>query len=151
MTTTMPSCDGLLGIDPSRPLKYVAESYRQATRALTVAHMEGVRGYEALASLGLRAAVTMDSDVNDIIRTRYLDPLLGDPELVATLRAYLSSHMDVERTAARLVVDESAVRHRIARIQELTGADMRESRTSEAFGRPTSLTNLLHVPTLRLP
>ncbi|NMN93779.1 PucR family transcriptional regulator [Nocardiaceae bacterium YC2-7] len=90
----------------------------------------GLRGAHDLESLGLRAAVAMDSDVSDIIRARYLDPLSGDSarELIATLRAYLACDMHVERTATRLFVHQNTVRYRIARFEELTGANLRETR-----------------------
>lgn len=122
--------DGLVGVGAPRPLKYVAESYRQATRALMTLQACGLRGAHDLESLGLRAAVAMDSDVSDIIRARYLDPLSGDSarELIATLRAYLACDMHVERTATRLFVHQNTVRYRIARFEELTGANLRETR-----------------------
>ncbi|MBJ8344659.1 helix-turn-helix domain-containing protein [Antrihabitans sp. YC2-6] len=122
--------DGLAGVGAPRPLKYVAESYRQATRALMTVQACGLHGAHDLESLGLRAAVAMDSDVSDIIRARYLDPLSpGDSarELIATVRAYLACDMHVERTATRLFVHQNTVRYRLARFEELTGASLRET------------------------
>ncbi|MCS4257872.1 hypothetical protein M2405_006199 [Rhodococcus erythropolis] len=122
-------CDGLVGLGSPRPLRYVAESYRQATRALMTLQACGLRGAHDLTSLGLRAAVAMDTDVSDMIRARYLDPLSGDSgrELIGTLRAFLACDMHVERTATRLFVHQNTVRYRIARFEELTGANLRET------------------------
>lgn len=122
--------DGLVGVGAPRPLKTVAESYRQATRALMTVQACGLRGAHDLESLGVRAAVAMDSDVSDIIRARYLDPLpRGDSalELIATLRAYLACDMHVERTATRLFVHQNTVRYRLARFEELTATSLRET------------------------
>ena len=122
--------DGLIGVGPMRPLKYLAESYRLATRALMTIQACGMRGAHDMASLGLKAAVAMDTDVGEILRARYLDPLAeGDSarELVATLRAYLACDLHVERTATRLFVHQNTVRYRLARFEELTGANLRET------------------------
>jgi hypothetical protein len=122
--------DGIVGVGPPRPLDRLAESYRLAARALVTAHTCNLRGAYDMASLGLRPAVAMDTDVGGMLRKRYLEPLaaegLGD-ELIATLRAYLACGMHVERTATKLFVHQNTVRYRLARFEELTGARLRET------------------------
>lgn len=121
--------DGVVGVGPPRPLDRLAESYRLAERALTAAHAFGRTGIHDLPSLGLRAAVAADPDVGDALLERYVAPLAGGgsgAELAATVRTYLACGMHVERTAERLFVHQNTVRYRLARFEELTGANLRE-------------------------
>jgi DNA-binding PucR family transcriptional regulator len=85
-------------------------------------------GVHDVPSLGLRAAVAADADVGDALRARYLEPLAG--ELAETLRAYLACEMHVERTAERLFVHQNTVRYRLARFEELTGANLRDPKVA---------------------
>ena len=120
----------LVGVGPRRSLRHVAESYRLATRALMTIQACGLRGAHDFGSLGLRAAVAMDSEVGEILRQRYLDPMAGADsarELLSTLRAYLACDMHVERTATRLFVHQNTVRYRLARFEELTGTSLRST------------------------
>lgn len=122
--------DGTVGFGPPRTLDRLAESYRLAARALATAHACGLRGAHDLPSLGLRAAVAMDTDIGELLRARYLEPLTAGGsarELVATLRAYLACGMHVERTATRLFVHQNTVRYRLARFEELTGTTLRDT------------------------
>ncbi|MEU7567040.1 helix-turn-helix domain-containing protein [Streptomyces fradiae] len=52
-----------------------------------------------------------------------LAPLAGKPELLATLRAYLSSDMDRRGAAERLSVHPNTLDYRLRRITALTGLD----------------------------
>jgi hypothetical protein len=122
--------DSVVGYGPPRPLDRLAESYHLATRALMTALACGFRGAHDIASLGVRAAVAMDTDVGESLRKRYLEPLgVGGSahELVSTLRAYLACDMHVERTATRLFVHQNTVRYRLARFEELTEASLRDT------------------------
>lgn len=127
-----PATVSAVGVGPLRPLRHLAESYRLATRALMTIQACGLRGAHDFSSLGLRAAVAMDSDVGDVLRERYLDPIAGADsarELLSTLRAYLACDMHVERTATRLFVHQNTVRYRLARFEELTDTSLRCTQT----------------------
>ncbi|MFD7734395.1 PucR family transcriptional regulator, partial [Kitasatospora phosalacinea] len=52
-----------------------------------------------------------------------LTPLTGRPELLDTLRAFLTSGLDRRRTAARLQVHPNTVDYRLRRTADLTGLD----------------------------
>jgi len=122
--------DGVVGYGPPRPLNRLAESHHLAARALMTALACGFRGAYDIASLGLRAAVAMDVDVGESLRDRYLEPLAPDGsarELVSTLRTYLACDMHVGRTATRMFVHQNTVRYRLARFEELTGANLRDT------------------------
>lgn len=53
-----------------------------------------------------------------------LDPLTPHPELVETLRAFLSSGLDRRATAGRLHIHPNSVSHRLRRIERLAGLDL---------------------------
>ncbi|KJK44995.1 hypothetical protein UK23_27735 [Lentzea aerocolonigenes] len=55
---------------------------------------------------------------------RELAPLLGRPELVDTLRAWLGQHGSWDRAAAVLGVHRNSVRHRISHAERLLGRDL---------------------------
>ncbi|WP_181768976.1 helix-turn-helix domain-containing protein, partial [Streptomyces albidus (ex Kaewkla and Franco 2022)] len=55
-----------------------------------------------------------------------LAPLDGRPELVETLRMWLSLNGSWDRTAVALEVHRNTVRQRVARIGELLGHDLAE-------------------------
>lgn len=120
----------VVGVGPPKPVGRLAASYRLATRALTAIQACGLRGCYDIDAIGLRAAVAADADVGDALRRRYLDPLADGGsarELIATLRAFLTSGMHVERTASRLFVHQNTVRYRLARFEELTGSSLRDA------------------------
>lgn len=131
-TTEAPprNVEAAVGFGPPRRLEHLTESYRSAARALATVQACGLRGAYDIAALGLRAAVTMDTDVGEALRARYLEPLNeggSGRELITTLRAYLACGMHVERTATRLFVHQNTVRYRLARFEQLTGASLRET------------------------
>lgn len=122
--------EAVIGLGPPRRLEHLTESYRSAARALATIQACGLKGAYDIPSLGLRAAVAMDTDVGEALRARYLEPLNeggSARELIATLRAYLACGMHVERTATRLFVHQNTVRYRLARFEQLTGASLRET------------------------
>lgn len=122
--------DGVVGFGPARPLEHLSESYRLAARALLTVEACGMRGAHDLAALGIRAAVATDTDVGELLRQRYLEPLSAGgsaDDVIATLRAYLACGMRVEATATRLFVHQNTVRYRLSRFEELTGASLRET------------------------
>ncbi|TSD96575.1 PucR family transcriptional regulator [Skermania sp. ID1734] len=121
--------EGVVGYGPAVPLDRLPESHQLAARALMTAQAFGLRGAYDLDSLGLRAAVATDSDIGEIMRRRYLEPLGtggAAEEVIATMRVYLACGMHSENTAARLFVHRNTVRYRLARFEELTGANLRE-------------------------
>lgn len=122
---------GFAGFGPARPLDGLAASYELATRALATAEEFGLQGAFDIASVALRAAVSADVEIGEVLRERYLEPLVNagsTNELITTLRAYLDCGMQVERTAAFLFVHQNTVRYRLSRFEELTGHSLRDTR-----------------------
>lgn len=123
----------VVGLGPSLPLARAAESFRLATRALSTAEGFGLAGVHDVASLGLRTAIASDADVGGALQERYVAPLLVDPagsELLASLRAWFECGMHVERAAERLFVHANTLRARLARVEALCGARLKEPRVA---------------------
>lgn len=121
---------GVIGYGSPRPLDRLADSYHLATRVLTTALAFGLHGAYDAASLGVRLAVALDTDVGELLRKRYLEPLATSGsahDLASTLRAYLACNLRVEQTAERLSVHQNTVRYRLTRFEELTGANLRNT------------------------
>jgi hypothetical protein len=125
-----PNVRAVVGVGLPKRLEHLTESYRSAARALATIRACRLKGAYDIPSLGLRAAVAMDTDVGEALRQRYLEPLNesgSGRELITTLRAYLACGMHVERTATKLFVHQNTVRYRLTRFEQLTGASLRET------------------------
>jgi hypothetical protein len=130
-----PSLDvaATVGIGPPRPLDELADSFRLATRAFLCAERFGLTGVHSIDDLGLRPCIADDRDVGDALARRFLEPLgagSSATELVATLRAYFDCSMNVDRTAEQVYVHPNTVRYRLGRFEEMTGVQLRDTRTA---------------------
>ena len=120
-----------VGIGPPRPLESVGESFQSATRALATTHAFGLVGVRSVESLGVLPAVVSDADVGDALCQRYLDPLAGSTAEIATsLRVLFECRMQIDCASERLFVHPNTLRYRIARFEELTGANVRDPATA---------------------
>ena len=101
----------------------VREGRRQAELALSVARRRpGEERYAAWGTMGVDRIVSQLptsalADAPDGIRRLIAD----EPELAATLKAFLEAAGDVKRTAAALSLHRSGLYYRLQRIEELTG------------------------------
>jgi hypothetical protein len=120
---------GAVGIGPERPLEGLPESFALATRALATASAFDLRGLWSVETLGVLPAVVDDAAVGEALGRRYLTPLAGSTaEIAASLRAYLSCEMQIDRAARELFVHPNTLRYRISRFEELTGGNLRDPR-----------------------
>ena len=71
----------------------------------------------------------MDHEAARAFARRELAGLLGRPELIDTLRAWLGQHGSWDRAAAVLGVHRNSVRHRIAHVERLLGQDLSQAGT----------------------
>ena len=119
-----------VGIGSPRPLERIAESFELATRALTTARLFGLPGANSLDTLGLLPSIAADTAVGEALARRYIEPLAASgSEIVESLRALFECDMHIESAAKQLFVHPNTLRYRIARFEELTGANLREVRT----------------------
>ena len=103
-------------------------SYRLAQRALEAALGLGRRGLVPLADVSLHAAVLAHPNLTALLRARSLAPLEAEGdfggELIATLEAWFAHGMRTDETAAALPVHPNTLRHRLRRVEELTGLSL---------------------------
>ncbi|WP_434441180.1 PucR family transcriptional regulator [Lentzea sp. E54] len=113
---------GPVGVSPvaapvSRPELDAAAA--EASALLARAQATGEPAYPASALSSL-----VDPVAAREFARRELAGLLGRPELVDTLRAWLGQHGSWDRAAAVLGVHRNSVRHRISHVERLLGRDL---------------------------
>ncbi len=116
---------------PREHLEALRESYAEAVDAARVAaRVPGEGPITAWSELGSYQTITRlvrDLDPGSLISPSLVN-LLVAPEaaiLVGTLETYLDHAGDAQATAAALFVHRSTLYHRLHRIEELTGSDLR--------------------------
>ncbi|MBB2899323.1 hypothetical protein FHR75_000111 [Kineococcus radiotolerans] len=101
-----------------------------ARRALSAAHDTAADRVVVLEDTRTGTVVDLLRAVPVPERTAFvrsvLDPVLGDGELLTTLRVHLGHGCSPTRTAQALHVHQNTVRYRVARLEELLGRNLRE-------------------------
>lgn len=110
-----PSADGVASVPRS-------ELDRAAAEALTLLARAKATGEPAFPASDLSSLV--DPVAAREFARRELAGLLGRPELIDTLRAWLGQHGSWDRTAGVLGVHRNSVRHRISHVERLLGRDL---------------------------
>ena len=102
----------------------IARAGRTATEVLRIARLLGRGpGVYRLGDVLLEYHLSR-SDESSKALAGLLDPIYDRPELVETLRAYLAQQQDRRGTARLLGLHPNTVDNRLARVGELTGADV---------------------------
>jgi hypothetical protein len=118
-----------VGIGPPRPVERLCESFELASRALTTMRAFGLVGVMDLDALGALPAIVADRAVGDALVRRYLEPLAASQtEIAASLRVLFECDMHIERAAEQLFVHPNTLRYRIGRFEEITGANLRNTK-----------------------
>jgi DNA-binding PucR family transcriptional regulator len=121
-----------IGISTPVALTSIKDAFRQASRALETALTLGAKGVFSFGDLSLHAAIATDTDIGDVMITRYITPLLtitGGESVLATTERYLGNDRNIELTARDLEVHPNTVRQRLDRFEEATGRSLRETET----------------------
>jgi hypothetical protein len=101
-------------------------SCRQALDALDIALRTGrSRQVVAYDDVLLDLLLARDRTLTDRLVRKSLEPLLDQPSLLQTLRAYLDNDLSTPETAKALSVHQNTIAYRLRRIRELTGRDLR--------------------------
>jgi hypothetical protein len=123
-TPTLPD-SVICGLGPAVALERIADSYRNASDALTAALAFARPGVHTLEELTLESIV-LDYQIGGVLERRCLDPLGANAEtFVDSVRVFLESGMRYEVASARLVVHPNTLRYRLRRYEELTGLKLR--------------------------
>jgi hypothetical protein len=132
-TRPCPAPEVTVGVGPPRRLEHLADSFRLATRALDTAVAFRLVGVHNIGSLGLRAAIVADRDVGVELSQRYVS-VLGErskgADVINSVRAYFAHGQKVDAAAASLHIHPNTMRYRLARFEELTGADLADAMTA---------------------
>jgi sugar diacid utilization regulator len=109
-------------------LSMVGIAYAEARDAVEVAVREGIHGRavgldQVLVDYLLDSSVPARRILRDTLRPLLNYDAARQTALVATLRAYLDSRLNITRTAASLFVNPNTVVYRLRRIKELCGRD----------------------------
>jgi hypothetical protein len=121
-----------VGISKPVALTSAKPAFRQASRALETALTLGAKGVFGFGELSLHPAVATDTDIGDVMTTRYIAPVLnmtGGEAVLTTVERYLGNDRNVELTATDLHVHPNTVRQRLDRFGEATGRSLRETET----------------------
>jgi len=104
-----------------------------AARADRIAAVAGRPGVHRLADVLLEYHLTGPLDSAAEVAA-VLDPLVGHPDLLPTLVAFLGADLNRRDAARALGVHANTVDNRLERIGELTGVDPRSARGIQLFG-----------------
>ncbi len=115
----------ILGVSCPVPAGELDRGDAEAARALRRALAERRELVRERGDLADVASLVVPEEGRALARAR-LAPLDGRPELVETLRMWLSLNGSWDRTAVALEVHRNTVRQRVARIGELLGHDLAE-------------------------
>jgi len=127
-------CPGTIGVGPPADLAAIEPSFATASRVLEVAERFAQRGVFRLEDLSLRVAVAAEDELGEVLVGRYLRPLaaLGARAgpVQETVEAFIDNGLNIKATAEALDVHQNTVRYRLARFEELTGANLERPLTA---------------------
>lgn len=132
---SMPTTDYDAAVGTARAVRCqdLPSAFKVAGRALSAAASLGLTGTQSLDSLGVQSAVVLDHTLGDALVTRYVDPVVAlgaiGTDVLTTVRAYISSHGNVDQASASLFVHPNTVRYRIRRFEEVIDASLRDTST----------------------
>jgi DNA-binding PucR family transcriptional regulator len=101
------------------------EIVRQALRLLRTG---GHRGLADLSEQLPELLLSLSPAVADMLIERVFGALDAHPDLTATLRTMLEEDLDRARAASAMHIHRNTLLYRLARIEELTGLDLRRPR-----------------------
>jgi DNA-binding PucR family transcriptional regulator len=115
---------------PFGSLAGVAEAYREACTALESLGMDGgvlaLPDLRALDYLALRADPTAKRLIPAAIRRFVEEDAAAGGALTSTLLAYAEANLNAKEAAQRLYIHVNTAHHRLSRIEEKTGCDLRD-------------------------
>lgn len=127
--------DTMVAVGSVAPVDELGPVYLLTRQALEAARALGCSGVVELASLAVPAGILAQQEIGELLDRRYLAPLDAEgafgAELIASLETWYEHGMRAEATAAALFVHPNTLRHRLRRVEELTGSSLQ--RTTDRF------------------
>jgi sugar diacid utilization regulator len=129
----------------------IPTAYEEARDAVEIAAATGIRGRPVVLEEVLIEHLLRSSPHADRILAEAMQPLVEydrahRTELVATLRAYIETRLNLTRSAAILRVHPNTVVYRLRRIRELSGRDPGDSDDLLVLALGLKLTELRLLP-----
>jgi len=122
----------------SESIDEIKNSYQEARRAISIARKFGrkdqVTNYEALGAYKLLFSIKDDANLKFFVN-QTLGPILhydrekNNEVLIKTIRQYISSNFNSQKTADNLFIHLNTLKYRLQKIQDIAGIDLNDSET----------------------
>ncbi|SDJ99886.1 CdaR family transcriptional regulator [Sediminibacillus albus] len=114
-----------IGAGPDVPAGELKVSFQKAEKALTIARKtQTIVFYEDLLLEMCLQEITPQTKREFVEKS--IGSLLSEPDLLTTLKSYLSNNLNLVKTADELSVHINTVHYRLKRVKEITGIDSKE-------------------------
>lgn len=114
-------------------LSQLSHAFAEATRLLNVAVRYQRRGLIDQAAMSIRIAVVEEHEIGQVLFERYVQPVLRTGPIaeviLGSVRAFLVHKRRIQAAAEALSVHQNTLRYRLAKYEEMTGADLTETET----------------------
>lgn len=125
--------DALVALGPPVDLVELHRSFGSANTVLSAGSTLGLSGVYAMPDLSWRAAAANATEVNAMLRERYLAPVTALGEfgdlVLAAVAAYLTEDRNVARAARVLPVHPNTLRYRLRRFETVTRCSLDSTET----------------------
>ncbi len=122
----------------SESIDEIKNSYQEARRAIFIARKFGrkdqVISYETLGAYKLLFSIKDDANLKRFVN-QTLGPILqydrekNNEVLIKTIRQYISSNFNNQKTADNLFIHLNTLKYRLQKIQDIAGIDLNDSET----------------------
>ncbi|MFE3280281.1 helix-turn-helix domain-containing protein [Nocardia sp. NPDC059239] len=119
-------------VDGPRPPSALRSAYVVTGTVLHCARRFGLTGLLHREDVSILPAVDTCADIGEYLYGRLIAPVANTrtgEEILLTIAQFLTRQCSVAETAKALEIHQNSVRYRVARYQELTGADLTDTQT----------------------
>lgn len=118
---------------PSVDWSDLPDSYRLAQQLRAAAEFMNIEGKSTTESLSWRVGVPCSNELNAVLRSKYVDPVLAEGEfgehIIDSIRAFLDHNLKINAAAESLPVHPNTMRYRLQKFEEITGASLEHFET----------------------
>ncbi|MFC4409088.1 CdaR family transcriptional regulator [Chungangia koreensis] len=107
-----------IGVGAAKPYTHLKESFQEAERAAAVSRNWKRIVFEEELKLELLYH-SLPNEVKEEYRRRTIEPLLGDEELVQTLKVWLKNTGSLQEIANELHIHKNTLKYRVQKIEEI--------------------------------
>jgi hypothetical protein len=133
--TALAGADVTIAVGLAAAPAELGPAYLLTRQTLEAARALGRSGVAELRDFALHAGVLAEREISELLERRHLAPLDAEGEfgveMLGTLDSWYAHGMRTEETAAALFVHPNTLRHRLRRVEDLTGLSLQ--RTTDRF------------------